>query len=87
MALESYLRGLPAGTLVLGAIADDGTLKITEQTRGLIRDRLGAELIELIEYQWSWAIIARVGAGRPVAEGMAPDGRVALDRVLSFPLP
>jgi uncharacterized protein (TIGR03437 family) len=87
LALESYLRGLPEGVLVLGAIADDGTNKLTPQARTLIRERLGAELIELVEYQWSWAIIARVGAGRPIAEGMMPNGTVVLDRVLSFPLP
>jgi uncharacterized protein (TIGR03437 family) len=86
-ALESYLRGLPEGTVVLGAIADDGTLKITEQTRSLMRERLGSALIELVQYQWSWAIIARVGAARPVAEEMMQNGKVELDRVLSFPLP
>ena len=86
-AMESYLRGLPAGALVLGAIADDGTLKITEQTRALIREKLGAAQIDLIQYQWSWAIIGRVGAERPMAEGAARDEKVMLDRTLSFPLP
>jgi uncharacterized protein (TIGR03437 family) len=87
VAMEIYLRGLPEGTLVLGAIADDGTLKITDQTRALIRERLGAGLIDLVEYQWSWAILTRVGAERPIAEGMMPNGTVVLDRVVSFPLP
>ena len=87
VALESFLRGLPDGILVLGAIADDGTNKITSHTRALMRERLGSELIELVDYQWSWAIMARTGAARPIAEGMMPNGTVVLDRVLSFPLP
>ena len=86
-AMESYLRGLPSGTLVLGAIADDGTLKITDRTRALIRETLGATQIDLTQYQWSWAIISRVGAERPMAEGTMPDAAVALDRTVSFPLP
>ncbi|MCB1022003.1 MAG: hypothetical protein KDC27_18875, partial [Acidobacteria bacterium] len=85
-ALESYLRGLTPGTLVLGAIADDATLEITPQTRALITEKLGAELIDFVEYQWSWAVIARVGAARPIAEGMRPNGTVVLDRIVSFPL-
>ncbi len=86
-AMETYLRGLPRGVLVLGAVADDGTLKITEQTRALIAETLGATQIELIQYQWSWAILSRVGAERPMAEGMDRDERVELDRTVSFPLP
>ncbi|MEZ5395561.1 MAG: interleukin-like EMT inducer domain-containing protein [Bryobacterales bacterium] len=74
------------GTLVLGAIADDATLEITPETRALIAEKLGAELIDFVEYQWSWAVIARVGAARPIAEGMMPNGTVVLDRIVSFPL-
>jgi hypothetical protein len=85
--METYLRGLPPGTLVLGAIADDGTLKITDRTRALIGETLGASEIGLIQYQWSWAIISRVGAERPMAEGMMRDAPVLLDRTVSFPLP
>jgi hypothetical protein len=87
IALESYLRGLPAGTVIMGAIADDGTLKITDQTRNLIRERLGSALIELVQYQWSWGILSRVGAARPMAESMEADETVVLERTLSFPLP
>jgi uncharacterized protein (TIGR03437 family) len=86
LAMEDYLNALPEGAVVLGAIADDGVLKITGQTRELIRDRLGSGLIDLVEYQWSWAILSRVGAARPMAEGMMPNGTVVLDRTLSFPL-
>jgi hypothetical protein len=86
-AMESYLRSLPPGMLVLGAIADDGTLKITDQTRAILRETLGASQIDLIQYQWSWAIVGRVGAERPMAEGAMRDEAVMLDRTLSFPLP
>lgn len=86
-AMESFLRGLPEGMLVLGAIADDGTLKITDQTRTILRERLGASQIDAIDYQWSWAIIARVGSARPMAEGAMRDAAVTLDRTVSFPLP
>ena len=85
-AMESYLLSLPRGTVVLGAIADDGVYRITDQTRRVIAETLGAQLIERVEYQWSWAIIARVGTSPPMAERLMPNGVVSLDRVLSFPL-
>lgn len=86
-AMESFLRGLPQGLLVLGAIADDGVLNISDQTRAILRESLGASQIDSVQYQWSWAIIARVGAERPMAEGATRDQAVTLDRTLSFPLP
>ncbi len=86
-AMEAYLQALPAGVLVLGAIADDGWLLIGDQTRAIIREALASELIDRLAYQYSWAIIARKGAETPIAEGLMPNGRVVLERVVSFPLP
>ena len=86
-ALEDFLLRLPEGNLVLAAIADDGQLLITERTRLILRERLGSELIDQLEYQWSWAIITRVGAERPIAEGLREDRPVDLERVLSLPFP
>ena len=85
-ALERYLLGLTPGDLVLGAIADDGALLLTDEVRSLLAETLGSELIERLEYQWSWAIISRVGADRPMAESLRAEGVATLDRVLSFPL-
>ena len=85
-ALENFVLALPEGALVLAAIADDGQLLITDRTLVILRERLGSELIDQLKYQWSWAIITRVGAERPIAEGLAKDRAVDLERVLSLPL-
>ncbi len=84
-ALENFVLGLPEGDLVLAAIADDGQLRITDRTRVILRERLGSELIDRLEYQWSWAIIARVDAERPIAEGLHEDQPVDLEKVVSLP--
>ncbi|MBI1358321.1 MAG: hypothetical protein GC160_28635 [Acidobacteria bacterium] len=85
-AMETYLRSLPRGTVVLGAIADDGVYRITDETRRVLAETLGAQLIDQVQYQWSWAIISRAGATQPMAERLSPISVVVLDRVLSFPL-
>lgn len=85
-AMERYLEGLRPGDLVLGAIADDGALLLTERARSLLAEKLSSETIERLDYQWSWAIITRVGAENPMAESLTSGAVITLDRVLSFPL-
>ena len=86
-AMGNYLRSLPLGVVVLGAIADEGTHLLTAETRGLLRETLGAELIDFVGFQYSWAIITRKQATKPIAEGLSPNGLVVLERTLSFPMP
>ena len=86
-AMESYLRSLSRDTVVLGAVADEGSLLITDETRRVIEETLRSQLISNLGYQQSWAIITRVGAEVPFAEGHHPVGTVVLDRWLSFPMP
>jgi uncharacterized protein (TIGR03437 family) len=86
-AMEVFLRSLPHGQVVLAAIADDGALLLTEETRRVLREALGSQAIDALVYQSSWAIISRVGASRPIAEGLLPDETVVLDRTLTFPMP
>ncbi len=86
-AMENYLRSLPLGVVVLGAIADEGTHLLTEETRALLNETLGAELIDFVGFQYSWAIITRKQATKPIAEGLSPNGLVVLERTLSFPMP
>jgi uncharacterized protein (TIGR03437 family) len=86
-AMADYLTGLPAGTVVLGAIADEGTLHLTARGRAALRQVLGTQLTDGIKYQDSWAIIARVGAPVPIAEDAASDRQAVLDKVLTFPMP
>ena len=86
-AMENYLRSLPLGVVVLGAIADEGTHLLTAETRALLRETLGAELIDFVGFQYSWAIITRKQATKPIAEGLSPNGLVVLEQTLSFPLP
>lgn len=85
-ALERYLRGLPDGVVVAGAIADDGFLKLTQETLDLIEDALGSESILDLEYQGSWAIVTRKG-GAPFAESLAVGEFADVSTTLSFPLP
>jgi len=86
-AMADYLSSLPAGAVVLGAIADEGTLHLTARARGALRQVLRSRLIDSLRYQDSWAIIARVGSVTPIAEDAAPDRQAVLERVLTFPAP
>jgi uncharacterized protein (TIGR03437 family) len=86
-AMETYLLSLPAGSVVLAAVADDGSLLLTAETRRLIRETLGSQWIDALAYQYSWAIVSRVGAVLPIAEGLDSDEAVVLERTLTFPMP
>jgi uncharacterized protein (TIGR03437 family) len=86
-AMETYLQALPEGSVVIGAVADDGSLLITAETRRIIRETLGSQWIDSLAYQQSWAIISRVGAMQPIAEGWLADQTVVLERTLTFPMP
>lgn len=86
-AMESYLQSLPAGRVVLAAVADDGSLLLTAETRRMLRETLGSQWIDALAYQDSWAIISRVGALQPIAEGLTSDETVVLERTLTFPMP
>jgi uncharacterized protein (TIGR03437 family) len=87
VAMESYLKSLPEGVVVLGAIADDGAARITRETRRVIRETLGSGLIDHVEFRYSWAIIARKGAVKPIDEGLNPIGLVVLTTSLTLPMP
>ena len=85
-AMEVYLQSLPDGTVVIGAIADEGAFLLTDQARATVRETLGSYFIELLDYQFSWAIITRKAAPAPIAEGLGPAGIVVLDELLTFPM-
>ena len=85
--MADYLAALPAGSVVLGAIADEGTLHLTPHARAALRTILRSQFIDTLRYQDSWAIVARVGATLPIAENQAADRQVVLERVLTFPMP
>ena len=87
VAMETYLKALPDGAVVLAAIADEGALKITGETRRVVRETLGSGLIDHLEFRYSWAIISRKGAAKPFAEGLSPNGLVVLEETLTFPMP
>lgn len=86
-AMETYLLSLPAGSVVLAAVADDGSLLLTAETRRVLRETLGSQWIDALAYQYSWAIISRVGAAQPIAEGLTAEEAVVLERTLTFPMP
>jgi len=85
--LVEYLRGLPAGTVVLAAVADDGSLRLSQQAREAIAAMFGSRFIGKLAYQQSWAMLSRKGAAAPIAEGASSTSQVALERTLTFPMP
>lgn len=87
VAMERYLKALPEGVVVLGAIADEGAARITRETRRVIREALGSGLIDHVEFRYSWAIVTRKGAMKPIDEGLNPIGLVVLESTLTFPMP
>jgi uncharacterized protein (TIGR03437 family) len=87
VAMEAFLQSLTPGQVVLAAIADDGSLLLTDETRRVFRETLGAQLVDSLTYQASWAIVSRVGASQPIAEALMLDEAVVLDRTLTFPMP
>ena len=87
VALETYLQSLPAGRVVLAAVADDGSFLLTPRTRRILREALGSQWIDALAYQHSWAIISRVAALQPIAEGLMAEESVVLERTLTFPMP
>jgi uncharacterized protein (TIGR03437 family) len=84
--LVAYLDALPAGSVVLAAVADDGSLQLSYAARDAIAAMFGSRAIQRLGYQQSWAMIARKGAPAPIAEGASAASQVVLERTLSFPL-
>jgi len=85
--LLDYLEKLPAGTVALFAVADEGSLNLPKNVRSAIAKMFGSRLLQDLSYQQSWAMIARKGAGAPLAEQAANDRQVVLEQILRFPMP
>ena len=81
-ALLRRLAGLPMGTIVMMAVADDASYRLTQQARDAIAGWFGSQYIRSLGYQHSWAIIGRKGAPAPLAEAGSPDRPVTLHTVL-----
>ena len=45
-AMEVYLQSLPDGTVVIGAVADEGSFLLTDQVRATVRETLGSYFID-----------------------------------------
>jgi hypothetical protein len=86
-ALLEHLTRLPVGTIVLMAVADEATYRLTAEARTAIATWFGSEYIRALGYQDSWALIARKGALKPIAEAASPDRQVVLERILTLPQP
>ncbi len=82
--LQARLASLPTGTYVAMAVADDATLQLGPSLRTWIESQLGSTAIRDLGYQHSWAIISRVGASQPVAEGVSPNQPVQIEATLQF---
>jgi len=86
-ALLEHLGRLPLGTIVLMAVADEATYRLTEEARTGIAGWFGSQFIRTLGYQHSWALIGRKGASKPLAEAASPDRQILLERVLTLPQP
>jgi uncharacterized protein (TIGR03437 family) len=86
-ALIGYLYGLPEGTIVLFAVADDASLLLSAEARDVIAGMFGSRFIQWISYQQSWAMIGRKGKGAPIAENASVQTQVVLNHVLTLPSP
>jgi uncharacterized protein (TIGR03437 family) len=84
--LVQYLSLLPNGTVVLLAVADDGTLLLTPEARIRIAKMFGSLCATTLAYQQSWAMIGRKGASAPMAEGASAALPVIFEPVLRFPM-
>jgi hypothetical protein len=84
--LVDFVSALPDGALVLFAVADDGTLKLTPQARTAVGTMFGSRYIGWLGYQQSWALIGRKGY-YPFAEQASSAWVVLANTTLRFPLP
>ena len=84
--LVEYLSALPDGALVLFAVADDGTLKLTPRARNAIGTMFHSRYIGWLGYQQSWALIGRKGSA-PFAEQSSSDWMALAYTIQRFPLP
>ncbi len=85
--LVEHISGLPAGTVAMFAVADDGSLLLSPQARAAIAAQFGSRSIQALGYQQSWAMISRKGAAAPIDEGLSTRSQVTLERALTFPQP
>lgn len=83
--LVSYLAGLPVGTIVLFAVADEASYQLSADARNAIALLFGSRSIRTLGYQQSWAMIGRTGSSSPLSEGVSTDTQVVLDLVLKIP--
>ncbi len=86
-SMAAYVERLPVGTVVLVAIADEGTVSMTERAHGAL-ESLGSMLTRQVSARDSWALIGRKGAAPgSVPEALAParSGPAQLAEVISFP--
>jgi hypothetical protein len=59
-SMARYIQKLPTGRLVLAAIRDDGSAKMTEQAY-LAFESLGSKYIRQVNFRDSWALIGQKG--------------------------
>jgi len=83
--LINYLSDLPSGTIVLFAVADEASYRLSDAAREMLVHTFGSRAIRELGYQQSWAMVARKGFSAPLAEGISTDTQVVLDFVLKIP--
>ncbi|MCL6547120.1 MAG: hypothetical protein K6T61_18045 [Bryobacteraceae bacterium] len=85
-ALISFLDSLPAGTLVLFAVADEGTRLLSADARAAIARMFFSRYIWVLDYRESWALIGRKGWW-PFSENWSAAYGIAAFTNVSFPMP
>jgi hypothetical protein len=64
--LAAWVRGLPVGTIVAGAVRDEASMNLSEEAVGALQS-LGLAFDLRGHFRWSHAFVGTVGAGEGTA--------------------
>jgi hypothetical protein len=70
--LVSFLSSLPAGTIIMMAVADEGSSGLSTASRSSITQLVGSQQIKDLGYWDNWALVSAIGQTTPFAEELVP---------------
>lgn len=74
--LVSFLETLPNGTIIMMAVADEGSAQLGTSSRDDITRLLGSQLIQNLGYWDRWAMISAIGQAAALSEQLVPYAEV-----------
>ncbi len=81
-AMNDFIEGLPAGTIVMAGIADEGRRRLNDAAYDALELGLGSLLIRNVNYQDSWAIITAKGRTQSLVEDSGPTSKTASQSII-----